>query len=332
MISIGNITCGGTGKTPITIDLAKRFSNAGHKVGILTRGYKRRYTDDFVVAGNGKGAFARCEHSGDEPLMIAKAVPRAVVIVGTNRSIAAQIAIKQYGCDLLLLDDGFQHFKIDRDIDMVLLDYADEPEHDALLPAGRLREPLVALSRATAVIITKVPAFASLERLDYLRYIIRKYAPHADIGTVRFQPSRLNTFDGKHLEIKELTGQSIYAFCGIARPESFFQLLLDCESNIIKTRTFPDHHWYSSKDLAILEQDFARSGADLLVTTAKDLVKLDLPSSLRSNALAVELETEWIDEIPGCIQPYNVINTRKQKSGHLNEHLTTSSICESTHV
>src|SRR4030095_1263679 len=157
VISIGNITCGGTGKTPLTVDLARRLIGAGRKVGVLSRGYKRRSRGEIVIDSDGKDTLASVRDCGDEPYMVAQAVPEAVVIVGPRRHITGAIATAIYDCNVLILDDGFQHLPVTRDADLVLIDYHDEPEKDALLPAGRLREPLSALSRADHVVITRVP-------------------------------------------------------------------------------------------------------------------------------------------------------------------------------
>ena len=146
VISIGNITCGGTGKTPVTIDLTQRLTEMGYKVGVLSRGYKRLSKERILVVSNGNGDIRSCAESGDEPYLIAQSVPEAVVIVGSKRIDTAPLAVHRYGCDILLLDDGFQHFPLARNSDIVLLDYNDELTKDHLLPAGRLREPLSALA------------------------------------------------------------------------------------------------------------------------------------------------------------------------------------------
>jgi tetraacyldisaccharide 4'-kinase len=185
VISVGNITCGGTGKTPVTIDLAQRFIAAGIRVGILSRGYKRRSKDATVVVSDGAGHFASCEDSGDEPYLIAKRLPRAVVMVGSNRRASANLAVSHYNCELLLLDDGFQHFPMRRDVDLVLIDYNDEPASDSLLPSGRLREPLTALSRASSLVITKIPEKYDQEKIDALEKVLHRYAPDRATGITK---------------------------------------------------------------------------------------------------------------------------------------------------
>ncbi|MBX9690100.1 MAG: tetraacyldisaccharide 4'-kinase, partial [Candidatus Obscuribacterales bacterium] len=157
VVSVGNLTVGGTGKTPITIDLARNLQQFGLKVGILSRGYKRQSVDKVLVVSDGRKILVDSAQSGDEPYLIARAVPGAVVIVGACRYEAGLLAVQDYGCDVIVLDDGFQHLKLSRDFDVVVYDYNDDPKNLQLLPAGRLREPLASISRADCLVISKVP-------------------------------------------------------------------------------------------------------------------------------------------------------------------------------
>lgn len=134
VLSVGNLSVGGTGKTPVTIDITRRLIGAGRRVAILSRGYKRKSTAPYTVVSDGKNILASCIESGDEPFMIAQAVPCAIMISGKNRSSTAQIASKEFNCDVIVLDDGFQHLKLRRDFDVVLLDYSETLD-DALVPA-----------------------------------------------------------------------------------------------------------------------------------------------------------------------------------------------------
>src|SRR5437868_6802284 len=186
VISIGKVTCEGTGKTPVTIDVASRLAESGRKVAILSRGYRRKSKEEFVVVSDGQGYFSTAEHAGDEPYMIAKAVPSAIVLVGSRRIVTAQMAVTTYGADVILLDDGFQHLPIVRDQDVVLLDYQDDPEKAALLPAGRWREPVSSISRADWIVITKVPDVPDQHRIDAFDRVIKRYAPDAWISQCSF--------------------------------------------------------------------------------------------------------------------------------------------------
>lgn len=311
VISIGNVTVGGTGKTPIAIDLTSRLAAHGLRVGVLSRGYGRRSSEETVIVCDGAGRFAAPIDAGDEPLLIARANPNAVVITGKNRAENGRLAIEKYGCDVIILDDGFQHFKLKRDIDVVLVDYSDNFENDNLLPAGRLREPAVSLSRASRVIITKVPARPDIERLKHLRSYIKKKAPNAAISSCRFIPDTLrsgaaysfiadsNTQDISakgDLHLSKLKATKVAAFCGLARPEGFKEALVQLGAEVVAFRSFPDHHWFTSHDIRKIKADAQK--AELVVSTEKDLVRAVLPTDLLKRTYALKLETEWLDDAP----------------------------------
>lgn len=292
VLSIGNITCGGTGKTPLTIDIARRLCAAKRKVCVLSRGYKRQSTGSVVVVNDGFGTLVNASDAGDEPYLISKSVPEAAVIVGADRTQTGMMAVDDLKSDVILLDDGFQHFRLIRDYDVVLLDYNDEPEQDALLPAGRLREPLCALGRAASVVVTKVPKEPDQKRLQYFENLVRRYNESADVTYCRFIPRR------DSFVLRKLKGAKVVAFCGIARPASFTGLLGDLGADVVATRFFQDHYWYTQKDCELLSNDLAQSGADYIVTTQKDLVRLSSATNLAHKLLAIELETEWLGALP----------------------------------
>lgn len=294
VISVGNVTVGGTGKTPVVIDLAKRLIAAGRKPAILSRGYRRKSKSEWTLVSDGRGQFAFAEESGDEPLMIARRVPEAVVLAGAKRVSTAEIATAEFGCDVLLLDDGFQHIRLMRDLDIVLVDYNDNPERDSLLPAGRLREPLGALNRAGAIIITRVPSQPDDDRLSLLRSQLRRHAPEAAIGALRFRAKGLRSED-ETFSLEKLSGERITAFSGIARPESFRKELTRLGFNVESFRAFPDHHWYSEKDINAILKGMDRNAVRWAITTEKDMIKLPDATAFQGRLLALEIETEWIE-------------------------------------
>lgn len=303
VISVGNLTVGGTGKTPIIIDLASRLLSNNIKVGILSRGYARRRHSRCVVVGNGEGKFAAVAESGDEALLIAKALPEAVVIVDPDRVAAGEKAILDYKCQVLLLDDGFQHWRLQRDGNIVLIDYADEPDADALLPAGRLREPLSALGRATHIIITKVPQDYSQEKIDYLKNLAGNYAPQAKVSSCRFFSSSVEQSLSGHWQtttIDLLNNMPVVAFCGIAKAEGFFETIKKSGARILQRISFSDHYHYTQADLNKLEQELNKTGAQYLVTTRKDLIKFDT-SPFASRILAINQNIQWIESPPDII-------------------------------
>ena len=299
VISIGNITCGGTGKTPITIELAQKFISAGIKVGVLSRGYKRLSKDKTVVVSDGAGNYAKCEDAGDEPFLIAKRLPKAVVLVGSNRKASASLAVSHFGCDVLLLDDGFQHFPMRRDVDLVLIDYNDEPENDALLPAGRLREPLYALNRATSLIITKIPENFDPDKIQRLEKFLGLHAYNRPIDKCSFIASHLVSPNSVLLPSSALNGNKIVAVSALARPDAFHNLLKEKGAEITKKLCWTDHHWYSDEDMSAIEKSAAK--ASMVITTEKDLVKMKPSEKLAEKLYALRIETDWLGAPPVVI-------------------------------
>jgi tetraacyldisaccharide 4'-kinase len=291
VLSVGNVSTGGTGKTPVTIDFARRLVAAGHKVAVLSRGYKRLSKAPHVVVSDGKQLLASCNDAGDEPYLIAQAVPQAVVIVGASRSHTGQIAIDEFGADIILLDDGFQHIKLKRDGDIVLIDYSDDLEHSALLPAGRLREPLSSLGRAASIVISKVPVGCNAEQISGITKTIRRYNKTADISFCQFKPG----------SVHNLRGQRVFAFCGIAKPKPFMDSLHQLGANVIKEQTFADHYWYTPDDLAQIDAQARKVKADFLVTTEKDLVRFSGNHQMQCPIVTIRQETHWLGDLPRAL-------------------------------
>jgi tetraacyldisaccharide 4'-kinase len=334
VVSVGNITCGGTGKTPVVIDVAQKLMQAGYKPAVLSRGYKRKSQAPSMVVSDGTAILASCAESGDEPYLIATKCPGVTVIVGARRKDTARIAIEQYGCDVILLDDGFQHLGIARDLDVVLIDYNDDPAEDAVLPAGRLREPVAALARANAILITKVPVNPDERYLEKLGKYLHKHSPEASIGLVRFAAEFLVGINqanpqGEALtqhDVQSIAGKRVLAFCALARPDSFFQSLSNLKVTVVGTHAFPDHHWYTRKDLQKLQDEGERLSCDLLLTTEKDLVKLlEFKDSLRQPVMATTLTTTWVGGIPNYLNQLLAAKSATQNKHPLSEPETDRS-------
>jgi len=268
VVSVGNLTVGGTGKTPMVIALAGFFMEQGYHVGIVSRGFRRKSRGVRLVS-DGKTLFANAQESGDEPYLMAEQLRRAVVIVGEDRVSAARMAVDRFGCNLILADDAFQHRRLHRDADVVLWAADQNPKGQFILPSGRLREPLNAIRRADFLLFTRAATLPVYHRC------FEQY------GHIRHQasvPMYLQAiWDIRNNEvIRELTfkNQRILAFCGLGCPEQFFEAIKRLEPEIIDTITFPDHHAYSSRDVKRILRGQQKKNDQYLVTTRKDWIKL----------------------------------------------------------
>jgi len=268
VISVGNISFGGTGKTPMVVALVRDLVRLGRRPAVLTRGYGRRERDlDVVVGPEPK---QRVEEVGDEPLEMAGLLPGVPVVVEADRVRGGREA-QRLGADVVVLDDGFQHRRLRRDLDLVLLDAGDPRGGGRLPPIGRLREPLGALRRASAVVVTKVPA-------DWRPVVARieaelgRIAPGIPVLAARLQPRRVRLPEGWR-EPEILAGRRVFAFAGLGRPEGFAASLVEAGAEVAAKRWFPDHHVYSPGELDEIVMG-ARVVDAVPVTTVKDAVKL----------------------------------------------------------
>lgn len=294
-ISIGNLTVGGTGKTPVTRYAAEILAEAGQLPCILTRGYGRKNPASRVVVAGPRGIVDDADLAGDEPLELAKELNgRAIIIADADRVAAAEFARREFSPDVFILDDGFQHLRAKRDLDILLIDATNPFGNGYPLPAGILRENPGAIARADVVIITRTEIARDLEPLKSL---IRKQNSRAQVfeavfGIAGFRPLANRQ---KLLGTKEMAGRKIVAFCGIANPNGFRRLL---EKYGIQTRdflAFGDHHRYSPPQIAAIGRAATQTGADIVVTTEKDAVKLlraDFPVPCCSASISVTVNPE----------------------------------------
>jgi tetraacyldisaccharide 4'-kinase len=265
VISVGNLTAGGNGKTPFVEYLVQYFMGERKKVAVLSRGYLRT-TRGTVVVSDGDTVRETAERSGDEPYQIARRFPGAVVISDESRAKSARIAVDRYHADVILLDDGFQHRGIGRDLDIVMI--GESPAATPMLPAGSRREPLSSLRRAGLLVVSG-PAGRSAGQNGLVRY---SAAPEV---RVRFVPDRVSPlFGGKDLAPEDLRGKSVFAFSGIANPSRFTEMLKEMGAVMRDSMTYPDHHPYPADDLQRIKGRYDRSGAAMMVTTEKDAVRL----------------------------------------------------------
>ncbi len=271
VISVGNITVGGTGKTPTVIHIARLLKARGMRPAIVSRGYGRKRESDILTVSDGRNIPLDADRGGDEPFLIACKLPGVPVVVGADRYEAGMHAINELRPDVVVLDDGYQHIRLMRDLNIALLDGEDAFGKGRLFPAGTLREPLSALRRAELVLVTKTDRTSDVERIGRT---VRNYT-NAPIFTARLTPIDLvDAETGEARELGTLRNTTVLAFSGIARPSSFFTSLQELGARLVDAVPFPDHHRYTSGDLAEIRRKAADLRVDLIVTTEKDAVRL----------------------------------------------------------
>ena len=268
VISIGNITVGGTGKTPLVMALAKGLMERGISVAILSRGYKGKRISEPVVS-DGKTISLSPEESGDEPFLMAKTCQGIPVLVGKDRFTNGRIALQRFGVKGLLLDDGYQHLPLHRNINILLIDSHIGFGDHTLLPRGILREPLSHLCRADVFLLTKVENPQTVQPLEKK---IHEIHPSSQVFHSHYEPVSLVGPKDEEEKLDSLKGRKIIALSGVANPVYFSSILRKCGAEIIKEVIFPDHHPYTPEDLSSIEEKSKR--ADCIVTTEKDMVKL----------------------------------------------------------
>lgn len=295
VISVGGLTVGGAGKTPIVRYLARRLVDAGQRVVILSRGY-RRQGHGLAVVSDGSAMRLDWRAAGDEPSLLASTLPGVPVIVGADRVAAGRAAIQEFGATVLLLDDGFQHRRLARDRDIVVLDSTTPFGNGRLFPAGPLREPIHALRRADAIILTRVNQGSGL---DALRAQVQALTPTARLVESIYQPLRVRALaDGSMHPIARLNGTRVVACSGIANPRSFEKTLEQTGVTLLRHVRFPDHHPFSSREIQSVIHTAAQTGADWVVTTEKDAVRLPVDADL-SRMMVLEIDVKIVrgDEV-----------------------------------
>lgn len=265
VISIGNITVGGTGKTPVTSYIARFLLAQGYKVAVLSRGYGGALEGQTCVVSDGTTIMLGARECGDEPYLLASTVPGLMVVIGTDRYVAGQLAMQQLVPDIFLLDDGFQHLRLHRNLNILLQDFSRPFGNGMTLPAGILREPTSAMRRADLVIYTRAPQGA-VTTGDTLG-IPACTARHAIVDLLPLK-------GGAPVPFSRCLGHPVLAFAGIADPETFFSGLRAEGLNLVQIIIFPDHAAYNRERCDEIAVCMRRSGAEFLITTEKDGVKL----------------------------------------------------------
>ncbi len=304
VVVVGNLTVGGTGKTPVVEKFARSLQERGRKVAILSRGYKsksasmgKKLANWFTgaaeppprVVSDGTAVLLDSELAGDEPFMLARNLPGVVVLVDKNRVKSGTYAIRKFGCDTLILDDGFQYLPLKGRLNLLLVDKTNPFGNGHLLPRGILREPIKHLKRASYVFLTK----SNGQRDAELEELIQEHNPGVDIIECTHQPKFLQRFASEErMPLEFLKGKKIGAFSGIATPESFEKFLKDLGATLTFTRRFLDHYRFTDEDYVSIFSEAMGKRVDFIVTTEKDSVRLpvDLPCPIPVYYLRLEIE------------------------------------------
>jgi len=302
VISIGNVTVGGTGKTPVAAHIARILMEQGYRVAVLSRGYGGSLEGHTVVVSDGATVMLGPAECGDEPFLLASSLPGLMVVIGTDRYESGMLALTQFSPDVFVLDDGFQHMQLHRDLDILLLDFSRPFGNSWTLPGGLLREPVSAVQRADLVILTRctknnlggspakgIPYCLSRHRL-------------ADL---------LPLSGGNPLPLSTLKAGKVLGFAGIAEPTSFFDELRSLGLNLVHTIRFPDHTRYTGDNTDLLRAAMQQYGAEIAVTTEKDGVKLKglaleftIKILLARMELVIEEPSLLIESLRNLLQKY----------------------------
>ena len=295
VVSIGNLTVGGSGKTPMALTLARLLLDSGRRPAVLSRGYGRRPTSEYpppVVVSKGSGPEVPPEAAGDEPWLLAAELPKLRVVVDADRARGARKAVDS-GADILLLDDGFQHLKLAADCRILMVPARKPFGNGAVLPAGPLREPVGAHRLADIL----VAAGAQSPPPDLLAL-----AEGRPVFAAEYRPLGWRTVGNDNIEpLEALAGRPVFAFCGLGRPDSFFRSLTALNLNLRRFAALRDHQAYDRPTLSQLGLDFAASGADILVTTAKDAVKIPADFPWPVWALKIDLALDRPEEFLAAV-------------------------------
>jgi tetraacyldisaccharide 4'-kinase len=279
VISIGNITTGGTGKTPLVVRLCKEIiSDSGFQISnsqcaILTRGYKA------------------AKDAGDEPAILAEGCPEVKVIVNPDRVAGAAEAISKFGANVLIMDDGFQHRRLGRDLDIVAIDSTQPFGYGRMLPAGLLREPVTSLKRADAVVITRCDQITETE-LSQIEKKLVLINPNMVIARSIHAPAYVKSTDDKEISLDHLKDKKIFAFCGIGNPDAFLNTIKSLSCDLVGSKVYNDHHHYTNDCLTAIYEQAECLEAGLILTTQKDWTKIKRLALLKKDIPLAYLDIE----------------------------------------
>ncbi len=294
VLSVGNVTVGGTGKTPTALWIAQQLMDKGLRVGILSRGYRRTSRDHFLLVSNGQTLLVNPWESGDEPFLMARRCPGLVVAVGADRYRLGKWVLQQERVDCFVLDDGFQHLSLHRDVDLVLIDGSDRHGLQRMLPAGQLREPLEGLNRATNIMVTGCDSDQKERTLKLIQEVMNK--SKTNIVTSHYVVEGL-VMGGEEAvrPVSSLRGEPVVIFSGIANPWKFRSTVEALDVEIVDEVVYRDHYAYTRSDLLDLVRRGHESHAQCFLTTEKDLVKIEAAWSFPQKLFAVRIGLQVCD-------------------------------------
>ncbi len=285
VICVGNLTTGGTGKTPAVIAITRIINNMGNnppipplekggkggfRVAILSRGYKRKSKVPVLLVSDGKTILTTPEAAGDEPYLMASSLKNVPVVVGADRYKSGIYSAEHTGANIFILDDGYQHLQLHRDINILLIDASNPYGNGHLLPKGILREPLNGISRADCVIVTR----ANEGEKSTIESLVRKHSHDAPVFYASYKAADITDPDGKSYGVNAIKGKMVFIFSGIANPKSFRRSIENIGGKVVGEISYTDHYWYKSDDLRKIMKEASAVSADAVVTTAKDAVRL----------------------------------------------------------
>ncbi|MBZ5542203.1 MAG: tetraacyldisaccharide 4'-kinase [Acidobacteriia bacterium] len=287
VVSVGNITTGGTGKTPLVAYLARRLLAHGFRPGILTRGYGRTRGADIIVLEPSQERTANPREVGDEPALLAKMLPGVPIVVCRDRYRGGRLAEERFDVSVHLLDDAFQHWALERDVDIVTLDVTQKFSDRELLPAGRQREPCPALARADLIVLTRT----ELADTKAIESLVREVDPSAVLFSCRTELCELaDIFTGRIYPPSAFEGEPVLALCGIGNPRAFFANLRKWRFSVVAEHSFRDHHVYTEEDLLHIILAPKETDIRAVVTTEKDAMNLAAFKGCRVPVLACRTE------------------------------------------
>ncbi|HZT69999.1 MAG TPA: tetraacyldisaccharide 4'-kinase [Terriglobia bacterium] len=292
VISVGNLTLGGSGKTPLVGHIARLLVRNRYKPSILTRGYGRVRGKDIIALDPQPNRAPDPRSVGDEPALLARALPEVPIVICSDRYRAGRLAEERYGVDVHILDDGFQHLSLAREVDLVAVDLTRNVFHEALFPAGRMREPASALARANLIVLTRseIGDAASMEKQ------IRRINPEAPIFRCETSLLALAELGGRReVDAAQYHGKPACAFCAIGNPSAFFADLRRWGFHLVAELAFRDHHVYHESDLLRISRTASETGAAFLITTEKDVMNLPPQVQIVLPVLACEIQAKILD-------------------------------------